>query len=515
MPQDQPQGNRQVARVGLILGPVSALIVGTGPHWGFTLDSALSTAEQLRLSAMAATALLMAVWWLTEAIPLAATALVPLVLFPAFGILPSREVAAAYGDHVIFLFLGGFLIALAVEESGLHRRVALATVAALGDNPRRVVLGFMAATAGLSMWISNTAATMLMLPIAVSVLGQADQAGGYQPQKPKEGFGVALLLGIAYAASIGGVATLIGTPPNIAFKAQFEQQFADHPPISFFQWMVLALPLTIVFLAIAWLLLTRWVFPLSSAPFSKGRSVATEQLRSLGRMTKAERRVAVIFVVTALLWIFREPVAGFGWSPLLGYEKGAVTDGAVAILMAILCFMIPSGTESGRPLLLWTAARRIPWGLLLLFGGGLALAAGMTETGLDVYLGQRMAVVLAAIPQLGQMAVVAFGMTWLTELTSNTASVNMICPILAGTSKQLGCSPLLLMLPATLAASCAFMLPVATPPNAIVYGSGRLRIADMIKAGFWLNLIGVILVVLSVAVFGTIAFGSAAIWGAT
>jgi sodium-dependent dicarboxylate transporter 2/3/5 len=514
MPQDQPRGSRRVARAGLVLGLVLALMVGSGPHWGFSLDSTLSTADQFQLSAMAATALLMAIWWLTEAIPLAATALVPLVLFPALRILPSREVAAAYGDHVIFLFLGGFLIALAVEESGLHRRVALATVAALGDNPRRVVLGFMAATAGLSMWISNTAATMLMLPIAVSVLGQTDQIEGEKPQESEEGFGVALLLGIAYAASIGGVATLIGTPPNIAFKAQFEQQFVTRPPVTFFQWMVLALPLALLFLVIAWLLLTRWVFRLSSARLSQSRSIATEQLRSLGRMTKAERRVAVIFVVTALMWILREPVAGVGWSPLLGYEKGTVTDGTVAILMAILCFMIPSGTTPGRPLLLWTAARRVPWGLLLLFGGGLALAAGLTETGLDVYLGERMAVVLAAIPQLGQMAAVAFGMTWLTEMTSNTASVNMICPILAGTAKQLGCSPLLLMLPATLAASCAFMLPVATPPNAIVYGSGRLRIADMIKAGFWLNLIGVILVVLSVAVFGTIAFGSAAIWGA-
>ena len=509
MPPVSSPANPLVARIGLAAGPVLAVMVGSGPWWGFTLDASLAPAGQQQLNSMAAVAVLMAVWWLTEAVPMAVTALMPLVYFPTLGIMPAKAIAAEYGHPVIFLFLGGFLIALAVEESGLHRRVALWIVSIMGDQPRRVVFGFMLGTAVLSMWISNTATVMLMLPIAVSVLAQSDAQGGDPNEQRK--FNVALLLGIAYAASIGGMGTLIGTPPNVAFRAIYGNEFPVHdaatPEISFFRWMLMALPFALIFLVVAWWLLTRVIFRLPDGSLLGGRDVIGEQRRELGPVSKAEFRTAVVFVITALLWVFREPLTGTGL-----YRGGYVKDGTVAMLMAVMCFIIPSGSKPNAALLEWQSVRRVPWGLLILFGGGLALARGMEYTGLDVYLGQRLAVTLRSLPDVGKMAVTALGMTSLTELTSNTASVNMISPVLARSAQDLQVPPLMLMLPATLAASCAFMLPVATPPNAIVYGSGRLRIYDMIKAGLWLNLIGVVLVVLAVLVFGVLAFGKAAIF---
>jgi sodium-dependent dicarboxylate transporter 2/3/5 len=499
----------------LVIGPVLAgalwLPTVTSTAWanGLLLD-----ASRPELNAMAAVTALMAVWWLTEAVPMAATALLPLVLFPLWGILPGKETAAAYGHELVFLFLGGFLIALAVEESGLHRRIALLIVAAMGDQPRRIVAGFMLATALLSMWISNTAATLLMLPIGASILAQADRSGTDAARR--RNLGVALMLGIAYASSIGGVGTLVGTPPNIAFKAIFESEFPDAPAISFFGWMVLAVPFSFTFLVLAWLLMVRVVFPLGHKPLLGGGDLIRNELLKLGPVSRAEASMAVIFAATALLWILREPWEGFGWGPwLLGEHKSWANDGTSALLMATLCFAIPSGTaiagtQRVKPLLTWDATKRLPWGILLLFGGGLALAAGMQSTGLDAYLGERLADAIAGLPNLGKAAALAFGMTWLTELTSNLASVQMLMPVLAETARTLDVPPLVLMIPATLSASCAFMLPVATPPNAIVYSSGRVRMADMIKAGVVLNLTGVVLVVLAVWLLGRLAFGAAA-----
>ncbi len=527
------QVNPRVARTGLVAGPLFALSVLLAPRWGWSLDPSLSADAAQQLHAMAAVAALMAVWWLTEAVPMAVTALMPLVLFPLLGIMKAKEVAPNYGAPIIFLFLGGFLVALAVEESGLHRRVALWTVSAMGDRPGQTVFGFMLGTALLSMWISNTATVMLMLPIALSVLTQADKQGADKQGADKQGgdkqggdadrrrrFGVALLLGIAYAASIGGMGTLIGTPPNLAFKTIYDALFSNHaspalPEISFFRWMLMAMPLSLLFLVLAWFLLTRFIYPVGRSSLLGGRDVIGRQLRGLGRMSPGEKRTGLVFLVTGALWVLREPMKGFGWSPWLGLEKGYVDDGTVAIFMAVMCFIIPSGAKSGEALLKWNVTRRVPWGILILFGGGLALAGGMQQTGLDVFLGRQLAAVLGRLPNWGQMAVTALGVTSLTELTSNLASVNMISPVLARAAGQLDVPPLMLMLPATLAASCAFMLPVATPPNAIVYGSGRLRIFDMIKAGLWLNLIGVVLVVLAVALFGVLAFGRAAIFGGT
>lgn len=495
-PGSSPSGNSLIARLGLLLGPLLALALHVGPHFGWELVSGQPT-----LNSMAAVAVLMAVWWMTEAISLAATALVPLVLFPLLKIPPGSGIAAQYADSMIFLFLGGFLLALAIEESGAHRRLALGIIAMMGDNPRRLVLGFMLATALLSMWLSNTATTMMLLPIAISVLGQADRSSCDTARL--KNLGVALMLGLAYSASIGGMATLIGTPPNALFAAMYRELYPNAPQVSFFAWMVFACPFSLLMLGISWLLLTFVLFPVGGEPLLGGREVVRAQLAQLGPVTRHEVRMLCLFGATALLWILREPVRGFGWAPWLGVDRLAdgtrlVDDGTIAMAMALLCFIVPAGDKSGRPLLEWKATARLPWGILLLFGGGLALAHGMQVTGLDKLVGQQLAAQLHSLSDLGVMAVITLGMTFLTEVTSNTASVNMILPILASTANELQVNPLLMMIPATLSASCAFMLPVATPPNAIVYGSGRLRIAHMIRAGICLNLLGVVFVVLTV-----------------
>jgi sodium-dependent dicarboxylate transporter 2/3/5 len=491
--QTSSPGNSLPARVGLIVGPLAALVIGLGPQWGWTFD-----ADQPQLNAMAAVTMLMAVWWMTEAVPLAATALLPLLMFPLLGIMSGTEVAQQYGHRLIFLFLGGFLVALAVERSGLHRRIALRIVQAMGDGPRPVVLGFMVATALLSMWLSNTATTVMMLPLAMSIIAQAERHAEHPETVHR--FAVCLLLAVAYSASIGGVGTLIGTPTNVAMAAFWEKTYGE-PAYSFTEWMTIAVPTATVMLIAAWTLLVYVIFPLGKTRFLGGRQMIAAELKSLGPMSSAERRTLLVFATTALLWIFREPGEDWGWGPLLT-GRYAPGDETVAILMAIVCFLIPSGKEPGDRLLDWNAIRQVPWEILILFGGGLALASGMKAAGLDRYLGDVLANNLSGMSRLGMVAITAAGMTTLTELTSNMASLQMILPVLSQGAERLQIEPRLLMLPATLAASFAFMLPVATPPNAIVFGSGRLRIADMIRAGIWLNLLGVVVVVGTLMVLG-------------
>ena len=480
-------------KAGLVIGVVLAVwLIGWQP---------LGSGEP-GLNRMAGVTALMAAWWMTEALPLAATALVPLALFPALGIATPAQTAVSYGDRMIFLFLGGFLVALAIEESGLHRRVALHIVKLMGDNPRLIVLGFMLATGLLSMWLSNTATALMMLPIATSVVLQADRAA---PEgKSPHGFGAALMLSIAYASSIGGVATLIGTPPNIFFRSFYSETYPDLPEISFGGWMVLAVPLSATFLLVCWLTLV-WLFRVQRTGIMGGHDVIAKELASLGPMRTSEWRMAGIFAATALLWIFREPVEDWGWGPALGLDaKGfGVDDSTVAILMGLVCFLLPAGGKERRPLLTWQATARVPWGILLLFGGGMALAESMQSSGLSTYVGQKLAGTVEGLPPLGMAAVMAFGMTWLTEVTSNLASVQMILPILGGAATELGVPPAVLMVPATLAASCAFMLPVATPPNAIVYASGCIRMRDMVLAGATLNTLTVVIVTLFIWLLGS------------
>jgi sodium-dependent dicarboxylate transporter 2/3/5 len=455
----------------------------------------------------AAVGLLMAVWWMTEALPIAATSLLPLLLFPLLGILPIRQAAAPYANPLIFLFLGGFLIALAMERWELHRRVALLTIRAVGVRPSRVVAGFMIASAGLSMWISNTATAMMMLPIGLSVVqlveGRKEDAGDGEPGhggEEKEGtnFAVCLMLGIAYACSVGGLGTLIGTPPNALFSAYVLETWGVE--ISFVRWLAVGLPLTAVGLVVVFLVLVRWVFPLRLKELPGGRELIGRELAKLGPMSRAEKRVAAVFALTALLWVTR---------PLITRVLPGLSDAGVAIFGALSLFLIPAGGQGSkrrRALLDGGAFQRLPWRVLLLFGGGLSLASAIQGTGLAAWIGGRMEA-LAGWPVAAVALLVVAVIVLLTELTSNTATAATFLPVLGSMALGLGQNPLLLLAPAVLAASCAFMLPVATPPNAIIYGSGQVTIPQMVRAGIWLNILFSLLVTLAAFTLVPLAFG--------
>ncbi len=468
---------------------------------------------------VAAVAVLLAVWWMTECIPIPATALLPLVLFPALGVMSMKDVSVSFGDANILLFAGGFFIAVAMQKWNLHRRLALHVVHRLGVNPPRMVLGFMVATALLSMWISNTATCMMMLPIAMSVIARIEEKAS--PEFTRR-FALALMLGIAYAASIGGIGTLIGTPPNIVLAAQLRSLYPDAPAIGFLQWMKAGVPLVILFVPIVWVLLAFVQFRLRTREDLGQDAAIREEIARLGPMGRGEWTVLVVFVLTALAWVFRRDIdLGLltlpGWARLFPHPD-YMHDGTVAIFFALVLFITPVDLKRGVFALDWETALKIPWGILLLFGGGLAVAQGFRDTGLIAWVGAQLGV-LSGMPPLFMILCVAVLMTFLTEITSNTATTTIMLPILAATASQaLGVHPLLLMLPATLSASCAFMLPVATPPNAIVFGSGRLSVGQMARSGLVLNLIGVILVTLltytlAVPVFG-IAFGELPAWAA-
>lgn len=500
-----------VETVGLYSGPLLALAFCVGPHVGLALDTA-----HPEYNYMTAVVAWMAAWWLTEAVPPAATGLLPLVLLPLLQLAPARgagsvmSVAASYGDSMIFLFLGGFLIALCIERSGLERRIALTIVGFVGDSPRQLVLGFMLATAALSMWMSNTATAMMMLPIGVSIIAQAQSKLSSRQVAP---FAAALMLGIAYGANTGGFATLIGTPPNVVFKQIYIQQFGpDAPDISFGGWMLMTVPLSLAMVLLGWFVLARILFPLSSGSLLGGQNAILEQKQALGHLRPAEFRSGMIFLITAILWITREPVAGVGWAPMMGLGRQLdgtrlVDDSTIAMAMAVLCFVLPADRLGGPRLLDWETAARVPWGVLLMFGGGLALAQGMTSSGLAAFLGEQFGRELQGVSPLTMTAATAFAMTFLTELTSNLASTTMSLPILATVAVNVGCDPRLLMIAATISASCAFMLPVATPPNAIIYASGYVRLGDMVKAGLIMNLLGVVLVVTVLFTLGNVVLG--------
>jgi sodium-dependent dicarboxylate transporter 2/3/5 len=462
-------GNRGYQRVGLVLGPVLCALVLVLPA------PAGMAAAAWDVTAVAA---LMAVWWATEAIPVPVTALIPLLLFPLLGLGSAGEAAAPYANPLIFLFLGGFMIALAMERWNLHRRIALNVVRRVGAHPLAIVAGFMAATAGLSMWVSNTATTMMMLPIAASVIAVflAEEAESDGPQA--RNFATACMLGIAYAASIGGLATLVGTPPNALLAAFMSQSHGLD--IGFAAWMGVGLPVTLALLPLAWLVLTRVVYPFDLPHAREAAGVVDRAHAEMGQISRPELRVAAVFALVAGLWIFRPLLSGL---PGLG----GLTDPGIAILGGVLLFLIPSGAGSGF-LLDWEWAKKLPWGVLILFGGGLSLAAAASRTGLAQWIGDSLAG-LGAWPLLGLAAVVTVVVILLTELTSNTATTAAFLPVVASIAVATGADPLMLAAPAALAASCAFMLPVATPPNAIVFASGHVTIPQMVRAGAVLNLV--------------------------
>jgi len=440
---------------------------------------------------MTAVAVLMAVWWMTEALPIEATAMAPLVLFPTLGVLSMPEAAAPYANELIFLFMGGFFIAVAMERWNLHTRIALAIVAAVGTGPRTLVLGFMIATAFISMWISNTASTAMMLPIGLA-LGEmfrpADREGPYE-------FGIALMLGTAYAATIGGTATLIGTPPNAIMAGAASEMLGLE--VGFVDWMILGVPFSVVLLAFTWVLLMVKYPPGELA--GNAAALLEEERRRLGPASRGEKTVGAVFALTAMAWVFREN-KDFGAFTLPGLESifPTVTDSTIAMAGALALFLIPVDRPRGVFALDWPTARRIPWGVLLLFGGGLSLARGMDVTGVATWIGTGVGA-LGVLPTLAVLGIISAIIVFQGEMTSNTATATMAMPIMAGVAMGLGIAPLTMMAVAALSASMGFMLPVATPPNAIVFGSGYLTIPQMVRAGFWLNIFSILLVIVFAA----------------
>lgn len=494
-------------QVGLVLGP--ALFTGVLLASPFTIPPSANAAL--------ASTLWIATWWITEAIPIPATSLLPVVLFPLTGVVDTVRATAPYADPVVFLLLGGFLLALGIERWGLHRRIALIVVSLVGVRADRLLLGFMLATAFLSMWISNSATAMLMVPIGTAVIisiGTGDEsdrkvvdvdeedeiAVGVRSSpdaRPAADFGLALMLGIAYSASIGGAATLIGSPPNAVFAGVAASRLDVQ--ISFLDWLVFAGPLSIVFLFITWLLLVKLLRP--EIPMDReAETVIRAQREELGRISRGERRVLVVFTLVAAGWILRP----FVLQPLFP----AITDTVVAIIGGILLFVVPVDYESREFLLDWRDAVRLPWGVLLLLGAGFSLANGFRESGLDTVIAQGFAGI-AGVPVVVLIVVIATVVVFLTEVTSNTATATVFMPIMISLGVTLGESPLMLMATATLAASMAFMLPVATPPNAIVFGSGYVTIPQMSRIGLWLNLLGIVAIIVLTYMWLPIAFAFA------
>lgn len=475
-------------RVGLLLGPLLlAATLAIPPPAGLS-EAAWWTAG---------TGLLMAVWWSTEAIPIPATALLPLALFPLLGVAEVGEAAPPYAHPLIFLFLGGFLLAAGMERWGLPRRLALTVAAGVGAAPAALVAGFMGSSALMSMWVSNTATALIMLPIGVSVLELVRRPGrgGKDGAGVDRNFGAALMLGIAYGASVGGLGTLIGTPPN-AFLAGFLSE-SYGIEIGFVRWMGIGLPMVLAGLPVVYLVLTRLVFPVRRRAVPGAGEFLRRECDSLGPLAGPERSVAIVFGVVALLWILRPVLEG--WMP-------GLSDPGIAVAGGVALFLIPADLGRGEFLLGWEEARELPWGVLILFGGGLSLARSIEETGLSHWIGDVTAG-LAGVPLLLLVMAAATVVVLLTELTSNTATAAAFLPVLASVAVGVGDSPLVLAVPTALAASCAFMLPVATPPNAIVYGSGAVSIPEMVRAGLVLNVCFVLLVALLSALLLPVVFG--------
>lgn len=448
----------------------------------------------------AAVTVLMAVWWVTEAVPIAATALVPVALFPLLGVLDAKTTAASYGHNYVLMFFAGFFIARAFEVNDVHRRIALTLIHRIGTSRPRIVLSFMIATACLSMWIANVAVTLLMLPIGLAVVAR-DEAEGDGNGRGGGGFGLALMLAIAYASSIGGTGSLVGTPPNMVFVGMAKTLFPQAPDFSFVDWLEIGVPFVVIMIPLAWLYLT-WTNGVTGR-FAGSDELIAGQLRALGPMRPAERRVLAVFVLTGLGWIFRNDldIGGFvvpGWSGALGVSA-LVHDATVGIAAALALFIIPSG-QDGKRLLDWEQAQTVPWGVAIVVGGGYAIASGFANTGLGAWLGQELAFI-GALPLPAIVLLVILFMTFVTEINSNTATATIFLPVLATMATAGHIHPYLLMVPATFAASCAFMLPAGTGPNAVIFGSGRVTIPQMCRAGLWMNLISTVVLALVMILF--------------
>lgn len=412
----------------------------------------------------------MAIWWVTEAIPIAATALMPILLLPLFGVGNIREATTPYANPTIYLFLGGFIIAAAMEKSNLHRRIALNVLKRVGVKPSSIIMGFLITSAFISMWVSNTATTLMMLPIGLSVLRLNDG------DQNLSAFGLCLVLSIAYGCNIGGVGTIIGTPPNALMVAYLSENYGIQ--IGFAQWMLIGVPLVLVALPLCHVLMTRFIFKLDDKPLPGGEAEIQRQAAGLGRMSISEKWVTMVFILTATLWIMQ---------PILVKWLPALTDTGIAIFGALLCFILPVNLKTNEFVLRWQDTKNIPWEVLIIFGGGLSLAAAIERSGLALWLG-GLFTGLQGIPILLLIFLAVLTIIFFTEITSNTATAAAFIPVLATVAVALGLDPLQLVVPATIAASFAFMMPVGTPPNAIVYASGYVTLPQMAKVGFWLNI---------------------------
>ncbi len=462
--------------LGLFLGPLA-----------FVLTLLFFHPEGLnpRANAILAATLWIAIWWITEAIPIAVTALLPIILFPLTGGLGLSETTASFGHKYVFLYVGGFIIAITIEKWNLHKRISLNIINFIGTNVVNIILGFMVATAFMSMWISNTATSVMMLPIGMAIVAQLrDNPDTVEDENLI--FGKALMLAIAYSASIGGVSTLIGTPPNLVLAGVVEETYGYE--ITFAEWFKFGFPISVVLLFICWKYLTNFAFKFKQKTFPGGRTEIKKQLNELGKISYEEKLIAAVFALTAVAWITR--------SYLLKPLIPAIDDTIIAMISAIVIFLLPTKNKERR-LLNWAEAVKLPWGILLLFGGGMALASGFKDSGLALWIGSQMTL-LEGVSLLLLIFILIAAVNFLTEITSNLATTAMLLPILYPMAKTIDVHPFVLMVSATVAASCAFMLPVATPPNAVVFGSGYLRIPDMVKAGIWMNLISIILLTLFV-----------------
>jgi sodium-dependent dicarboxylate transporter 2/3/5 len=480
-------------RFGLWAGPLTFILILLLPC------PASMEPEGKRVAAIAS---LMAIWWICEPVPIPVTSLLPIVLFPLLGVMPTGEATAPFANYLIFLFMGGFTIALAMQRWNLHRRIALHVINFIGFSPGRLVFGFMLATALLSAFVSNTATTVMMMPIGLAVILQAksqvEKTGQTVSADALGALGLNLMLGIAYAASVGGIATLIGTPPNTVLAGYLATTY--NYEITFSRWMLVGVPLVAVFLPLIWWWLTRIANPMTGLRLPGSKAVIIKELEAMGPMSAGERWTFLVFGLTALGWIFRPALSNLFIAPKM------VNDATIAMLGALILFVIPVSLKKWIFVMNWEWASKLPWGVLLLFGGGLSLARGFQSSGLVHWIVSQTEF-LSRMPVL----VLIFGITimviFLTELTSNTATTAMLMPVLAGVAIGLGHSPLLLLAPAAISASCAFMLPVATPPNAIIIGSGQVTIPQMAKAGFGLNVIGIFLVTLLTYLVLIPAFG--------
>jgi len=463
-------------KIGLILGPLLFTITLLYIH-----PEGLST----KANAVLATTLWVAVWWILEVVPIAVTAMLPIILFPITSAMTLSETTASFGHKYVFLYIGGFILAIAIEKWNLHKRIALNVIYIIGTSVDRIILGFMIATAFLSMWISNTATSVMMLPIGMAIISQLKDSPDTIENENKL-FSKALMLAIAYSASIGGIATLIGTPPNLILAGILKELYDIE--LTFSKWIIFGLPISILLLFICWNYLTKVAFTFKQKEFPGGKAEIKHQIQKLGHISYEEKTVLIVFIITAFLWITRS----FLLKPLIP----AIDDTIIALISAIALFLLPTKSKKEPRIINWESAVKLPWGILLLFGGGLALAEGFKSSGLALWIGSQLSLI-DTLPLFVLLLILIASVNFLTEVTSNLATTAMLLPVIAPIAIVLDVHPYTLMIGITIAASCAFMLPVATPPNAVVFGSGYLKIPDMIKTGIWMNVISILILTLT------------------